>query len=416
MKRLLAILIARGASAASRLIGNAGTSLPGMWATKIDPHILSKLGSEVSRGIVVVTGTNGKTTTANLIAHILSEAGYRVISNKAGSNMYNGIVSAFLLSAPLRGRLAADYAVLEVDEFYTVPVCRDLTPLFFVVTNLFSDQIDRFGSVDEVRATLARALESVMSSKTTLVLNADNPASARLSTMVSFNEIFYTADQDDTVDRSGDSPVQDSAYYATDIEEDRSLSFDTHTPAGAIRIRTLIRGSYNVSNLMAAIVVATEEGVPLAKIASAVEGFETQPGRMESFLVSGRPVVLNMTKNPAGVNRTLEAAAGGKGSYDVFIVVNNTAADGVNLAWYDEIEFEQQAQRAPSNYYVSGTCSNEMAERIRAAGVGAHRIRTVADPATGLRGALQGTAETLYILANYSAVFSVRKQLVALSE
>ena len=398
MRRTLAILIARLASFASKLAGNAGTSLPGMWATKIDRHILSTLASEVSRGIIVVTGTNGKTTTANLIAAILERAGFSVISNKVGSNMYNGVVSTFLLHTPVVGRLQADYAVLEVDELYTVPVLAELNPTFFVITNLFPDQADRFGSVEEVRQALVRALSATNPTQTKLVLNRDNPESARIAEMVLHSVVLY-------------STQAHAGYYATDIADDDGLSFVAHTPPQETPISTTIHGRYNVSNIMAAIATVSEAGIVLQHCVDALASFEPLAGRMEQFALNGKAITLNMTKNPAGFNRTLEAAAAGVEPYDMLIVVNNTPADGEETDWYQEIAFEQYSDNAPHTFYVSGTCAQQMAQRLHEAGINPSCISVSENPHESLTAALGGSSRRLFILANYSAVFPQRKEL-----
>jgi len=396
---MLAILIARFAALASRLAGNEGTSLPGMLATKIDSKILNKLSSEISRGIVLVTGTNGKTTTANITTKILEDAGYRVISNKIGANMYNGIASAFLLEAPLTGHLQADYAVLEVDELYTVPICKDLTPKYFVVTNLFPDQIDRMGSIEDVRAAINRALKHTISSDTTLVLNLDNPDSAQLSKMSTREIVFFSVTE----------PVD---YHASDITEDDTLSFIAHTPDTEAPFVTNMRGLYNVSNILGALVVTTGEGISLEDSAKTLADYQTQPGRMERFVVEGKPVIINMAKNPAGFNYSLESANNSGGTFDVYFVTNNTVADGVDIDWYEHIELEQYEKEGPRNFYVGGDCSDDMAQRLRDAGINWNRIRIVQPQADGIHKALQGSGDTLYVIANYSAVFPLRKELL----
>ncbi|MCL2491721.1 MAG: MurT ligase domain-containing protein [Coriobacteriia bacterium] len=396
--RTIAILIARFVAAITRLAGNSGTSLPGMIVTKLDRNILRKLAGEVKRGIIVVTGTNGKTTTANTCRALLEDAGYRVISNREGANMYNGVVTAFLLEAPLSGKLEVDYAVLESDELYTVQLCAELTQKYFVVTNLFSDQEDRLGGVDQVRNTIARALKHAISPDTVLILNQDNPDSAKLSESVSQKTVFFSTESL-------------AAYHASEITEEETLSFIAHTPEQEAHIVTNIRGRYNVSNILAAIAVATSEGVSLEQCAKTLKGYHTQPGRMERFMIEDKPVILNMAKNPAGFNRSMESADVGPGTFDVYLVTNNEVADGVDISWYREIEFERWEKEGPINIYVGGECREEMAERIRNSGVKWSRIRLVDNPAEGLHKALNGAGKTLYVFANYSAVFDLRKEL-----
>jgi len=397
--RFLAVLIARLAAFVSRLAGNAGTSLPGMWATKIDRKILTKLGREVSQGIIVVTGTNGKTTTANIVTQFLEAEGYSVICNNVGSNMYNGVVSAFLLNASLSGKICANYAVLEVDELYTVQICKELMPDVFVVTNLYPDQADRFGSVEEVREVLERAIGHAKPDAT-LILNADNPDSAVLQTTTSREVAFFGMKQ----------PVD---YHAIKIVGPDRLGLRVEANTGTVDMMTNLRGDYNISNILAAVAIAHRMGITLESCAQTLDSIQAQPGRMERFIIDEKPVVINMAKNPAGFNRTLDTIREALVSHDVLLVVNNTPADGVDIDWYRDIEFERFDSDLTRRFFIGGSCAEAMMARLKKAGVEEERIHIVKDLTSSITRALDGKGEALYVISNYTATFPLRKELVS---
>jgi len=396
--RLLSILIARIAAFVSRLAGNAGTSLPGMWATKVDRRILAKLGREISRGIIIVTGTNGKTTTTNIATQFLEGEGYRVICNSVGSNMYNGIVSTFLLNAPLLSKMRVDYAVLEVDELYTVRICEELTPDVFVVTNLYPDQADRFGTVENVRSVLARAIEHTKESAT-LVLNRDNEYCVELKGASGRETIFFG--MDDSAD-----------YRAMKVEGQEKLTFAVEVDAEHATMSTQLSGDYNVSNILCAIAIAHRAGISLESCAQILESIDPQPGRMELFDLDEKPVMLNMAKNPAGFNRSFDSICDTSANHDLFLVLNNTPADGVDTDWYDDIEFERIDTDLLRKIYVAGTCAEAMATRLRKAGFTNERLCIIENSTRDLASVLEGEGELLYVLSNYTATFPIRKELV----
>jgi len=399
--RALAILVARAAFIVSRLAGKDGTSLPGMWATKVSPHILKIMAQDVRRGIILITGTNGKTSTTNLCQAYLEDAGYSVICNSGGANMYNGVVAAFLKQASLFKRCAFDYAVLEVDELYTPRIGKEIPIRTFVITNLFADQLDRCGSIDYVRDTLVSAIGHTPDD-CLVVLNRDNRDSAIIADTTSRKTVTFG------IEHSAD-------LHATDVRQGEALSFRIDSPRDNIDATTNLRGLYNISNILAATVAATSEGITLEQCADTLMRYQTQPGRMERFEVAYKHVTLTMAKNPAGFNRSLESLSTGTDTdtYDVVIAVNNTIADGEDTAWYSQIDFENLDQESRFNYYLTGTQAPTMAKRLKQAGIIEKRVHTHPELDRALQAGLDGEGDQLFILANYSTVFPLRKRLIA---
>ena len=176
MRKLLAIWAAKAAAVAGRIMGKKSSSTPGSIALKICPDFIKIVSKNISKGIVIVCGTNGKTTTNNLLNSALLKCGYTTVCNNLGANMISGVANAFALSCSITGKLKVDYAVLEIDEASARRVFAHLKPDYMVVTNLFRDQLDRYGELDTTIALIDEAVAMAQGVK--LILNGDDPLSA----------------------------------------------------------------------------------------------------------------------------------------------------------------------------------------------------------------------------------------------
>ena len=179
LRRMLAIWISKATCVVCKLAGKQGVTLAGKIALKIDPKILMELSGQVRKKIFITCGTNGKTTTNNLLCSAIEAEGEKVICNHTGSNMLNGVVSAFVLAAKWNGKLDADYACIEIDEASTVRVLPYFKPDYMILTNLFRDQLDRYGEIDITMELLKKAMH--MAPDMTLVVNGDDALSAFLA-------------------------------------------------------------------------------------------------------------------------------------------------------------------------------------------------------------------------------------------
>ncbi|MEI6716462.1 MAG: Mur ligase family protein, partial [Candidatus Saccharibacteria bacterium] len=189
MRKSIAINSAKLARLAVSAVGHEGTSLPGLVAEKIDPGLLAKLAkNNFSKGVIVVTGTNGKTTASKMIADVMQSQGISFIRNQAGSNMPRGIISTILQNSDSKGRCEADMALFEVDEAYVPAICLQLKPKIVTVTNLFRDQLDRYGELDSIATSFKKAFSSL---DTTLILNSDDPLVASLGSGLSKKPVFF---------------------------------------------------------------------------------------------------------------------------------------------------------------------------------------------------------------------------------
>lgn len=449
----LAIVLGRASGGLARRLGiSGGTSLPGLVAQYADPKLIQRLVSQAQLGCVVITGTNGKTTTSGLVAYTLRAAGLRIWRNREGSNLARGIATTLLRRAGPTGRLEDDGEgafVLEVDEAAFARIATDLQPRVLLVTNLFRDQLDRYGEVDTVAERWRESLRKLPQT-TTLVLNADDPAVAALSDGYAGPVLYYGVEQtpthadSDTVAQVVDTrtcprcrAVLDFAprFYShighwscprcgfrrptPQVRAAQVLSaglatsrFQMETPAGAAEVTVGLPGLYNVYNALAAAAAATAMGAPLDAIVSGLARFMPAFGRAEEIPVDGRKVRILLTKNPTGLNEVLRAlasdrAAGGK---RLLMLLNDRAADGEDVSWIWDADFEQLAG-ATSYLAASGVRAYDLALRLKYVGEEPQYV----DPDVGaaLTHALEHTppGETLYIIPTYTAMLAVRAEL-----
>jgi UDP-N-acetylmuramyl tripeptide synthase len=433
-------LLARGLARALRRSGRGGTSLPGKVLLRLQPGAIGRLARELPQGSVVVSATNGKTTTAALAAAIFEAAGTATVHNVAGANMAGGVASALL--APRRG---AQLGLFEVDEFWLDRVAGELRPRAIVLGNLFRDQLDRYGELESIGARWQKLLAT---SPARLVANADDPLIADLGRNRADTLYFGI---DDATAATGSPPAHasdstrcagcGSAYrydavflahlgdytcpdcgrsrperhvYARDIRLDglRGAAFELHTPLGDASVHTALPGLYNVYNALAAAALATALGVGPGLIASALAGAGAVFGRGERVSIDGRELSILLVKNPAGANEVLRLLGAQEGSHDVLGVLNDRIADGRDVSWIWDADFETLAPRV-RHVTCAGTRAAELALRLKYAGVETERITVTPALAEALDGALGRAEGELYALPTYTAMLALRELLAA---
>ena len=440
LRTSLAAGAARTAGGLSRVAGRGGTSLPGKVLLRVDPHAIGRLGARLRDGSVVISATNGKTTTAAMVAAILEGAGERLVHNRAGANMAGGI-AATLLSGD------GDRGLFEVDEFWLDGVVAELRPRALLLANLFRDQLDRYGELE----TIAERWEAIARSGAAdrLVLNADDPTIADLGR--ERDDVLYFGVEDDGVAlpalqhasdathcrRCGAPYVYDAhslghlgryhcaacgarrpepAIAARDIrlEGIGGASFTLDLGAGGSeRIHLPLPGLYNVYNALAAAALASAIGVRGDAIAAGLHAVRAAFGRAERVVVGGREMAILLVKNPAGANEVLRTVALEPGEHDILAILNDNVADGRDVSWVWDADFEVLAGRVRSAT-GSGTRAAEMALRLKYAGVPEDRIAVEEDLARALDRALAADpgGPPLFALPTYTAMLALREELV----
>ena len=440
----LAVASGRLTGIASRRLGfGGGTSAPGLVALRLAPRLISDLAMGLSHGSILIAGTNGKTTTARLVAAMLSDAGHRMVQNRAGANLDSGVASAMIAATDLAKGLSADWGLFEVDEAALPGMAFELRPKIIALLNLFRDQLDRYGEVDHIERLWRKCLER-QPADVTIVYNGDDPALVHLVTGLKARSMPFS------VDSAGAAIPEHAADSLTCPRCDRTLRYEAITyshlgrfhcqscgfanppdstiavaPAGVGQEANLIAGSierrisyplagvYNLYNLAAASAVATAASVPLDGIARAGQRVDRAFGRMEAVSSEGRLLRIALIKNPVGCNQVLDAVTQiGPGSIAV-IAINDNLADGTDVSWLWDADFERVAAW-PCRFVVAGSRAGDMAVRLRYAGVDTQRIRLgTADVAGEVMEAL-GTVEhgqTVTALPTYTALLSLHTYL-----
>jgi lipid II isoglutaminyl synthase (glutamine-hydrolysing) len=469
MSTLLApkLALARAAGALSRLRGGGATSAPGKLLLKLEPDAIGALASRLDRGSVLISATNGKTTTAAMAASIFEGHGVELVHNQAGANMAGGIASTLLSAARPGGRIAGELGLFEVDELWLAPVAARLNGLQAVLlSNLFRDQLDRYGELEAIADSWVSALSDGPARKATLVLNADDPLVADLGRDRdgSANDgrdgdggrVVYFGIEDDALAlpsmahaadakhcrRCGNPYVFEAVYLghlghyhcpscgqrrpsptvranAVRLDGVRGASFRLAVPAGEAEVRLSLPGLYNVYNALAAAALAVALEVELEEIVAGLQGATAAFGRAEIVTVAGRETQILLVKNPAGANEVLRTLALEPGEHDLLGVLNDNIADGRDVSWIWDADYELLAGRVRSAT-CAGTRAPELALRLKYAGIDPARIRVVDDLGQALTAAAADRpadgGKPLYVLPTYTAMLALRALLVQRGE
>ncbi len=437
----IARAFARLARDASRRLGRTGgTTAPGRVLLRASPRAMARMSAELDAGSVLVSATNGKTTTAAMIAAALERAGRRVVHNRAGSNMAWGVATA-LLDA---GRERNQIGLFEVDEAWLPAVARDTAPRMLLLSNLFRDQLDRYGEL-ELLADRWAEVTAELEGRARLVLNADDPLVADLGRERAGVTYFGVDDDSQALlgmQHAADSkhcrncghayeyeavymghmgryrcpncgrarPAPDVAATRVQLDGMEASQIDLRTPQGELSLRLPLPGLYNVYNAVAAAATALELGVPLATVGEALEGFSGAFGRVETIPIDGRRVSILLIKNPAGANEVLRTLTLEDEQLDLWMALNDGIADGRDVSWIWDADFEVLAGRV-RRVTCSGTRAEEMALRLKYAGIDA-QLDVDRDLGGSLDSAIANAAgERVYALPTYTALLELRDLL-----
>jgi UDP-N-acetylmuramyl tripeptide synthase len=438
----LASTLARLLRTVSRRLGRTGgTTAPGRLLLRLSPGALGRMSSRLEAGSVLVSATNGKTTTAAMLAAALGRAGRPVVHNRAGSNMSWGVATA-LLDA---GRAPGQLGLFEVDEAWLPGVARDVHPRLLLLSNLFRDQLDRYGEL-ELLADRWAEITRELDGRAAFVLNADDPLVGDLGR--DRRGVTYFGLDDDSQALPGLQHAADSkhcrncgAAYTYDAvylghlgryrclscgrERPRTHVSATHvelkgmsgsrvavrTPQGELSVDLPLPGLYNVYNAIAAVATALELGVPLATVGEALEGFAGAFGRVETIAIDGRRLSILLVKNPVGANEVLRTLTLEPDRLDLWLALNDGIADGRDVSWIWDADFEVLAGRV-RRATCSGTRAEEMALRLKYAGVEERSISVDRNLPQSLDVAVRTAgSERVYALPTYTALLDLRDLL-----
>ncbi len=451
------LALARAAGALSRLRGGGATSVPGKVLLRLEPSAIGLLGARLRHGSVLISATNGKTTTAAMAAAIFAQDGVELVHNRAGANMAGGIASTLLACAHGRNSIAGELGLFEVDEFWLDRLASQLRPRAILLGNLFRDQLDRYGELDLIAERWAHTVRDGAGRDARLVLNADDPLVADLGReRVGAAGVLYFGVADDSLAlprmahaadakhcRNCGAPyVFDAVYlghlgryhcpaccqtrptpevFATAVRLDgvRAARFTLHTPGGEADVALPLPGLYNIYNALAAAALAHTLDVSLEGTVSGLQSTRAAFGRAEIVLLGEpahpRTMRILLVKNPAGANEVLRTLALEPGEHDLLGVLNDNTADGHDVSWIWDADFELLAGRV-RRATCSGTRAAELAVRLKYAGVEPERIHVLPDLAAALADAQADEppdGASLYALPTYTAMLSLRELLSA---
>ena len=449
MRRILAIIIAKITIALAKLLGHGGSNFGGELALRICPDILAWFGSQIKDKTIFVTGTNGKTSTNNMIYSIIRESGHSCVCNRLGANLDSGLISAFIGHCDLIGRVDADYAALEVDEASLFKVMKHIKPHMIVFTNIFRDQLDRYSEIDALLNKINAAIKT--SQRTVLLINSDDPALVALAEELPNEKYYYGIEN--PVDMGSQDLARDSVFckecgqrlyykhyyygqlghfacdncgfkrptphYKAHVKDDgtkRLLTVADRDDSFSAQIDFHITDTYSLYNTLAAVSCAALLGNSSETVLNGLEKYKPQIGRMERFYI-GKPIVLNLAKNPVGFNESMKIISLDTSSKVIALGINDMPSDGIDVSWLWDTNFEilLEIDESIANYTVFGRRRYDMALRLKYAGIDENKITVSATIEDAVYNLVRTESNTGYVLVNYSLLFETQKILKGLN-
>lgn len=433
----LAVGVAKIVTKIVRSLGlGAASVLPGEISRRLHDRLLPLLFEQVSQGVILVVGTNGKTTTSLLLKQILSDCGFTVVHNSSGANLINGLITALLNSTNMVGKLNADYAILEVDENILPLLLKDCQPKYILALNLFRDQLDRYGEVDTIAQRWGTAI-APLPQDTTIVLNADDPTLASMGQQLEQKVVYFGLNEPELyleeIPHAVDSIYCPRCGHLLDYEgvylshlgdyQCPSCGFaKSETAIDSREYPQILIGVYNKYNTLAAGLIAQEMGISTKDIFNTVGNFKAAFGRAEELEIDRKQVRILLSKNPVGMNETIRAVNNikktGKSS-TTLLVLNDRIPDGTDVSWIWDVDTEELVKLG-GNLVISGDRTYDMALRMTysSAELAAEKTNFNLIVKENLQEAIDtaldrtNEAETLHIIPTYSAMLEVREILV----
>ncbi len=440
LKTMIAVMACKMSRIAIRLLGRGGTDMPGRVALKVHPGLLGDLAKGVTT--IIVTGTNGKTTTSRMVEQALQDCGISFFANKSGANLLSGVTAEFAMHSTLTGKCKYPYALIEADEAAFKAISKYVDAKAVVVTNVFRDQLDRYG---EVTHTLNNIKIGISNCKDAMLcINGDDSLARSLADMVDNPVMFYgvnTPIYQNRVAELSDAPycikckteyVYDYTTYGhlggyhcpgcgyerpvpqvavsqvvcSDAEKSQVVfSVDDQNLDATINLP----GGYNIYNGCATMACGKALGLDLATVAKSLSSFACGFGRMEKFQIGDASLRMILVKNPAGCNQVLNFLTN-TAEPSVFVVcLNDRAQDGKDVSWIWDVDFEKVAQMGDklAKVYVSGVRAEDMAVRFLYGGVAMEKLEVIKDY-NQLLEAVTAHKEPVYLMPTYTAMMNLR--------
>ena len=438
MRLIIAVWAAKILAVVGKILGKKSSSKPGEIALKICPDLIERLKKNIKGQVFVTCGTNGKTTTNNLLCTALEKCGKTVVCNKIGANMLSGVANVFALSCNLFGKFKADYACLEIDEASAVKVFDKIKPDVMIITNLFRDQLDRYGEIETTIDLLNRAIDKCENVK--LVLNGDDPICVgfgesrnavyfgvsekvlnaesetregrycmKCKEELSYNYHHYSQLGDFYCENCGNKrPAID--FDATNVDVSNGLKF---TISKKEEIDIKYRGFYNIYNMLAVYGALKTADVDFGSFSSVLSDYKPQIGRMEEFSLN-KPVILNLAKNPAGFNQAIMTAMADKRKKDMLLAINDAPGDGLDVSWLWDVDFEKLCDENTNLIITGGKRKYDLALRFKYCDIETSMCgESIKEE---IEKCLVSDSEVVYALVNYTALFSTQNVLLEMKK
>ena len=445
VRAVLAILLCKLLRFVSRLLHRGGTAMPGRFALKLCPNLLEILARDVKT--VAITGTNGKTTSARMIEEAFARKGMRYLSNRSGANLLSGITTEFVMNSTLFGRVDKDYAVIECDEAAARTVFGQLKPRVVVVTNLFRDQLDRYGEVTHTLENIREGLKKTP--EALLCLNADCSLTSSLALDLPNPVVYFGIDKGAAPSR--EKPALSDATHCIRCKTEYEYDYISYGHLGGFRcphcgyrrhaadyavtdvlelrgngsrVVMLNRGEkeivdinlpamYNIYNAIGAVAAVSEIGLGTQAAVEALASFHCGFGRMEQFDLGQGGTRMMLVKNPAGCNQVIEFLGDIREPFNLVICLNDRGADGTDISWIWDADFEGLAKLGAriGEVVVSGDRAQDMRVRIKYAGIADEHIRVERDYER-LVDWIERQEKPVYLMPTYTAMLELRQTVI----
>jgi len=427
MRRNIAIITGKIIASVIRKFNiGSGSTWPGHIALFICPQIIPQLAKQLNKGMVVIAGTNGKTTTSKMITTILENQNYKVINNQSGANLLNGIASELIINTDGKGNLNVDIAVFEVDEATLPHLLKQYIPKTIVLLNLFRDQLDRYGEINILVKKWSESLKK-LTKENNLILNCDDPQIAILGEKSQAKILYFGLDEKTKtlkkLQHASDSTfcpkckhrlIYDKIFFS-------HLGYWTCLFCHAKKpIRTInnweinpLPGIYNQYNAQAAVTIAHTFNIPQDNIKKAFSGFTPAFGRQEEIELNGTKIKIFLSKNPTGFNESIRTLTFFKEDRKIILLaLNDKIPDGCDISWIWDVDFEALLDMN-CLIIISGDRAYDLALRLKYAGVDINNVYITINLDKALKKGIEeaGISNTLYVFPTYSAMLEIRSIL-----
>lgn len=445
IRAIIAIILCKSLRLLSRILKRGGTAMPGRYALKVCPRLLEILAKDVKT--VTITGTNGKTTTSRMIEEAFANSGKSYFSNRSGANLISGITTEFVMNCSVFGKMKKEYAIIECDEAAAKNVFSQMQPKVIVVTNLFTDQPDRFGDVTNTLKGIKEAVSKAPNA--VLCLNADCSLTASIANGMPNKAVFFgieksacegnvrleRTDADDCIccghkyefdyvsfDHLGGFRCPSCGYKrpqtqfgVTSIAEKtmHDSQVVVSMDGAELLVRINLPAVYNIYNGLAALAAASEMGLERSAALEALNSFSCGFGRMEQLNLGKQGAKMMLVKNPAGCNQVLNFIQELGEKFVLVIALNDKPGDGTDISWINDTDFESLCNLSGKiqRIIVSGIRAKDMYERLERAGIDS-KFMNIEQNYDALVKSLENEELPIFIMPNYTAMLEMRQVIV----